>query len=448
MTKKSIFNSEDSLSEIERLNRTSKTVNWSPQEGFNFELVIPQTVYPPREDTDMLAKRLISIGPGRGKKILEVGCGSGAISILASYLGWKVSCCDVNPFAVAATIGNLDLNRLEGVVKEGGIGPEKFPFESKYDLIVWNLPYIPLAEVDQLLGPMEEASLLDTDDVGLGNRLLKTVERNQLLSPKGRILTLGRDTNFNFSVFSNRKWDEIRFDDGEKLVITCHWKPFEGQDSIFKERTGSTNDDLMEKTGVGTHFHTSWQDSGRGRRDRTWTSIEGGYAGSWIIREGNDFNPGMLQLSAGLAVLKTVDDKRLKLKWPNDIILEERKLCGILVEGKTSGNMTKVILGIGVNLNCKENQNLEYASLDEIQVFGHEEFDSKLHRNLASLLEQGVNLPPLRHDDIRYEVLEQMKRFGLPEHNNVTYDSFELNDRGQLVLGGKIIDDGEDVFWN
>ena len=72
MTKKSIFNSEDSLSEIERLNRTSKTVNWSPQEGFNFELVIPQTVYPPREDTDMLAKRLISIGPGRGKKILAV----------------------------------------------------------------------------------------------------------------------------------------------------------------------------------------------------------------------------------------------------------------------------------------------------------------------------------------------------------------------------------------
>ena len=41
-----------------------------------------------------------------------------------------------------------------------------------------------------------------------------------------------------------------------------------------------------------------------------------------------------------------------------------------------------------------------------------------------------------------------MKRFGLPEHNNVSYDSFELNDRGQLVLGDMIIDDGEDVFWN
>ena len=78
--------------------------------------------------------------------------------------------------------------------------------------------------------------------------------------------------------------------------VLFDWRPFEGAKNIFVERTGSTNEDLLNKTGVGTHVSTNWQTAGRGRKKRNWTSIEGSYAGSWIVGEGTDINPGHLPL--------------------------------------------------------------------------------------------------------------------------------------------------------
>lgn len=449
MPEKQIFNPEDTNSEVERLLRPPSTINWTPFEGIGFELTIPSTVYPPREDTNLLARRLITMGPGRGRRLLEIGCGSGALSVLAASMGWKINACDINPFAVAATRGNLDFNQQKGIVKEGGIGPELFPFDTNYDLIIWNLPYVPVSEVDQVLGPMEEAGLIDSDEQGLGNRMIRSIVSNQLLAPNGIILVLGREDSIqNTQHLAHRVWDEMIFDDGEKLVITCLWRPFENSEKYYVERTGSTNDDLMEKSGIGTHISSSWQEAGRGRRKRTWSSIEGCYAGSWIVAEGGEINPGHLQLSGGLAVINSINNDNLKLKWPNDILIGNRKMCGVLAEGKTNLKGTKVILGIGVNLQSGDNDvEVEIAALDEIVKLTHQEFDLRLNCELASLLEQGPKLPPIRYDEIRNQIIEHMKSYGKPSHKGIVYDSFELNQRGELILGELIIDDGEDVDW-
>ena len=159
-----IFTPEDAHSEVDRQKRPPRTLEWMPNSKQCIELTIPPTVYPPREDTDLMANRLTQLGAGKGRKFLEIGCGSGALSILASSLGWNVHACDINPFAVAATRGNMAKNLQTGTIKEGGIGPDDFPFEDKFDLIIWNLPYIPAEEVKELLGPMEEAGLIDTDE--------------------------------------------------------------------------------------------------------------------------------------------------------------------------------------------------------------------------------------------------------------------------------------------
>ena len=109
-----IFTSEDAELEVQRLFRKSETIDWEPTQTHKFHLLIPPTVYPPREDTELFARRLTSIGPGRGRRLLEIGCGSGALTILASSLGWKVSACDINPYAVAAARGNLQTNLQKG----------------------------------------------------------------------------------------------------------------------------------------------------------------------------------------------------------------------------------------------------------------------------------------------------------------------------------------------
>ena len=449
MTDGGFFSPEDASKEVERLVRPSRPVLWNPSNEYKFELTIPPTVYPPREDTDLMATRLISFGPGRGRKLLEIGCGSGALCLLAASLGWNVSACDINPFSVAATKGNLELYNLQGKIKEGGVSPEKFPFEGNFDLIIWNLPYIPVSEIKDVLGPMEEAALIDTDEEGLGNRLISCIVSNQLLAPNGRILILSRENvTFNNKIFAIRKWDKFDFEDGEKIAIFCLWRPFENAISEYVKSTGSTNDDLMKYSGIGSHISTSRQHSGRGRRNREWFSIESSYAGSWIVSEGEVFNPGMLQLSGGLAVLNSINDQRLKLKWPNDIILDGKKLCGILVEGKTLNNETKVIIGIGINLKNGENfDKFKIASLDELTEITHEELDVRLNRELSSLLEEKQDLPPINLEIIREHVMSFMSNSGKPKYDGVIYKKFGLNERGELLLGDKIIDDGEDVEW-
>jgi biotin-[acetyl-CoA-carboxylase] ligase BirA-like protein len=445
-----IFTPEDAQSEVDLQKRPPRTIEWRPNPTQCIELIIPPTVYPPREDTDLIANRLIQLGPGKGRKFLEIGCGSGALSILASSLGWDVHACDINPFAVAATRGNMEKNLQAGTIKEGGIGPDGFPFEEKFDLIIWNLPYIPAHEVNELLGPMEEAGLIDTDTQGLQSRFLSLVGKNNLLATNGRMLLLGRTGSIgaceNFAI---RSWDILEFDDGESLTVFCLWKPWENAENVFVQSTGSTNDDLFHKSGVGTHISTALQTSGRGRRDRKWNSIEKCYAGSWIVAEDTEVNPGLLQLSGGLAVIKSIQSDRLKLKWPNDILIDERKLCGVLVEGKSSQDSTKVVLGIGINLQASNKviDGKEISTLDEIEELDFKLLDRRLNSELSSLIEERDDIPPVNFDSIRAEILTHMKSLGRPRYCELVYENFGLNERGELVLGHNVIDDGEDVSW-
>ena len=445
------FTSTDAEAEVARLSEGSKKVHWNPVDSTFFDLLIPPTVYPPRHDSDLLARRISYLGAGRGRSLLDIGCGSGAISILAASFGWKVSACDINPFAVAATRGNLELNHLQGDVKEGGIGPEPFPFTQQFDLIVWNLPYIPLEESGKdFLGPMEEAALLDTDSVGLAGRLLTSITNEDMLAPNGRILIVGRKcTSLGTFGFAHRTWDKLSFDDGEELFLTCLWKPFEGASNHYVKETGSTNSDLLKSSGIGSHLRAGKQLAGKGRRGREWTSIEDCYAGSWIVAENTEISPGNLQLAGGLAVLESLQHESLRLKWPNDILIDTRKVCGILAEGRSLGDGTRVVLGIGINLKNGENDlDIEIASVDELFEIDAARLDITLHAEIASLLEERNDVPSLDYNGTTERVLEHMRNYGRPVVNGVIHDSFGINENGELVLGdGTIITDGEDIEW-
>ena len=148
MPESPIFGSKQAEDEIELINRQSSTKAWQSPTGEIFHLNIPPTVYPPREDTDFMARNLIKIGPGKRRKCLELGVGSGVLSLLCHRQGWDVSACDINPIAVACAREFLRSNSAKEVeVREGGIGPEydgkrnQWSPSNGYDLIFWNMPY-------------------------------------------------------------------------------------------------------------------------------------------------------------------------------------------------------------------------------------------------------------------------------------------------------------------
>ena len=73
--------------------------------------------------------------------------------------------------------------------------------------------------------------------------------------------------------------------------------------------------------------------------------------------------------------------------------------------------------------------------------------DQRLNSELASLIEEGNDLPPVNFHSIKKEILGQMKLLGRPKYEQVIYENFDLNDSGELILGDQIIDDGEDIEW-
>lgn len=103
-----------------------------------------------------------------------------------------------------------------------------------------------------------------------------------------------------------------------------------------------------------------FQTAGRGRRGRRWTAPFGSglcLSVGWCYRE-SPATPGALSLAAGVAVLRALRQlgfDRLALKWPNDIVQDDRKLGGILIDlrGEAAGP-AQVVVGVGINLRLPQ----------------------------------------------------------------------------------------------
>ncbi|UCE28482.1 MAG: biotin--[acetyl-CoA-carboxylase] ligase [Candidatus Bathyarchaeota archaeon] len=133
-----------------------------------------------------------------------------------------------------------------------------------------------------------------------------------------------------------------------------------GRKILFYHKTGSTNDWAKELARCGTREGTvviaETQTNGRGRLDRKWVSPIGGLWFSLILRlELHPSEALKLTFVAGLAVAKVLHDMfdlRVETKWPNDVLVKGRKICGILTEMNTTGETVNfVVVGVGVNTN-------------------------------------------------------------------------------------------------
>jgi BirA family biotin operon repressor/biotin-[acetyl-CoA-carboxylase] ligase len=107
----------------------------------------------------------------------------------------------------------------------------------------------------------------------------------------------------------------------------------------------------------GTVVVAQEQTAGRGRLGRSWLSEKGkNLTFSVILKPGSPAEiGGLVSLLAGLAVAETlgsVGGLSPECKWPNDVLLGGRKVCGILTESTiTGGTLTRAIVGIGLNVN-------------------------------------------------------------------------------------------------
>ena len=133
-----------------------------------------------------------------------------------------------------------------------------------------------------------------------------------------------------------------------------------GKKIEYYNRLESTNTEAWELIGEGnqngTVIITDNQTIGRGRKENSWIMIPGkGLAFSLIIENEYPNNySGLISLITAIAVVESLNKRGIetKLKWPNDIFVNKKKLGGILCETKIiKKKIVMVVIGVGINVN-------------------------------------------------------------------------------------------------
>jgi len=444
--------------ELDLYNKAVEEVEWCAPDGLLIDLAIAPTVYPPGEDTGILCDSLSVFGAGDDRRLLEIGCGSGAVSIWAAMRGFKVHTCDINPLAVAALRGRVKEmgieDRLE--VVEGGPGEGDVKTWSgghEFDLIIWNPPYLdPPEQGEPQLGPLEEAGMVDLDwSQGSGALLLSEIEQGELLRKDGTVLIIRSSTTIGRYLgeqaiaggWASRSTVSMTFGDGEHLEVLAFWKPWGGREIETIREAASTNSMLLDKGGdIGRCLRAEIQTQGRGQREREWISNDGDMTASWLLEP---MAPGLLQLAAGSAVMSALDSLQSDevtnhwMKWPNDIWNEEGKISGTLAQSRTTSEKDRVVLGIGMNLT--EGDLEGHAS---ISGFDATTMAKRVDCALAGLLEKRDCIPDHGNEEI---ISAAWRSMSLKLNTGAFLSTPEFQGRaiGLDELGRLIIDTGQGI---
>jgi len=135
---------------------------------------------------------------------------------------------------------------------------------------------------------------------------------------------------------------------------------FIGQRVIYFPRLTSTMDVAKQETQQGategTVIIADEQTAGKGRMKRIWLSPKGSVALSVILYPSVVYLSSLIML-ASLAVVHSIEaitGLKPQIKWPNDVLINNKKVCGILIESQVRQNIVDfAIIGIGVNVNLR-----------------------------------------------------------------------------------------------
>ena len=210
---------------------------------------------------------------------------------------------------------------------------------------------------------------------------------------------------------------------------------------IHYESIDSTNLEAhryIEKNSVSnpTWLIAEQQTSGRGRMGSSWVSTKGNLFATLIYPIEWDLKIlPMLSCLVALAIHETISfyinsTNKIKIKWPNDILVNNAKISGVLIENVLSGKKKYSIIGIGINV-VSSPQLADYETSYINQYLNDKTDVSKVFLSLKNNLEDKLNnYSEVNIDDIRLEMLSK---------------SWKLNEKIEFIsnsLGGSGIFEG------
>ncbi|MCC6370108.1 MAG: biotin--[acetyl-CoA-carboxylase] ligase [Bacteroidia bacterium] len=220
---------------------------------------------------------------------------------------------------------------------------------------------------------------------------------------------------------------------------------FIGKNAVFLPETNSTNSyaiDLLKKVNLpeGTLVYTAHQTNGKGQRGAVWKSEPASNLALSLV-----LKPGFLELRnqyllyqvAALACYDTIaalfnnSQFDIKIKWPNDILVNKLKVAGVLIENNLQNNRVNwCIVGVGINVNQEDFEDLPKASSIKQLTGILQNLDVALHLFCEQFERYYLALMAEKFDWIKTAYLQRF--FGLNQWMN-----FEINGNiKQLLVKG------------
>jgi len=208
-----------------------------------------------------------------------------------------------------------------------------------------------------------------------------------------------------------------------------------GRKILVYNCTSSTNDVAAEyaknKVNDGLVIFAEEQTAGRGRADNKWHGSRSESILCSIVLTDGRLNAEMLSLTCAVAVAEAIGKSakgEAKIKWPNDIMLNGKKVAGILLESKTNNSGNTCIIGIGINCHQrKDSFPLELQSIaTSIDIESHSISDRiSLAKRLLTSMEHWFEVAALTSD----KVIDQWRNLSVQLGHRVklVYNSREFS---------------------
>lgn len=224
----------------------------------------------------------------------------------------------------------------------------------------------------------------------------------------------------------------------------------EGFDHL--DETGSTNKDLLAKASdllVPEFFviSTDFQSAGKGRLDRTWEAPPGSSIMASILLRPRFIDAsliGWLSLTAALAIQRSLMKFNISssVKWPNDVLIADKKVCGILAEA--SEDLSAVVVGFGINVLQSQAQlpvsNATSLFLASPNPPSRDELLAEVIKNFRQLYAALTSSEDIEASGIRNLALEvsatigQQVRVLFPNETQATGTAVDIDQLGRLVV--------------
>ena len=134
------------------------------------------------------------------------------------------------------------------------------------------------------------------------------------------------------------------------------------------------------------------QTAGRGRQGKEWYSPNAGNI--YMTIKFKDKNPAPLSLIIGLLISEAMDSVsgqkiNAELKWPNDLLINKKKICGILIESEMNADEVEFIVGIGINYSLPKKESW-WGEIGELaDILPREKLMNSILQNIINYKENG-----------------------------------------------------------